>query len=152
MITVYRFASLEYAQDLSGNGAKLFGGRWNSAGIPAVYTSFSISLALIELFIHKRTYEEIKVNQLMEIVIDCDVNQSIDFKKLKKNWQDDEAYCQFMGNGFLADNSLIALKVPSAVIEEESNLVLNSLAKDFLKKVRVKKVRPFYFDNRLFKQ
>jgi len=151
MITVYRFAPGMFSKDLSGNGAKAFGGRWNSMGIPAVYTSFTISLALVELFIHKRTYEEIVVNQLMEITIADTIEHSIDHKKIKAGWQDDEAYCQYMGNEFLQQKSSICLKVPSAVIEEESNLVLNPLAVDFSQKVKVKKVTPFLFDGRLFK-
>ncbi len=151
MITVYRFAPIQFANDLSGEGAKLFGGRWNSQGLPAVYCSFTISLALVELFIHKRTYEEIKVNQLMEIEVDSNIPPVIDYKKLKPNWQNDENYCQFMGNEFLAGKNQVALKVPSAVIEQEMNLVLNPLSKDFHKKIKIKQVTAFSFDNRLFK-
>jgi RES domain-containing protein len=151
MITAYRFAPLIFSNDLSGNGAKLFGGRWNSQGIPAIYTSLSISLALVELFIHKKTYDEIVVNQLMEISIAEDITSEIDYRKLKRNWQQDENYCQYMGNEFLVNKSSIILKVPSAIIEEENNLVLNPMAKDFSKKVKVKKITPFSFDKRLFK-
>ncbi|MDE3145272.1 MAG: RES domain-containing protein [Bacteroidota bacterium] len=151
MITVYRFAPVQFANDLSGEGARLFGGRWNSQGFPAVYCSFTISLALVELFIHKRTYEEIKVNQLMEIEIGSTVDAIIDYKKLKTNWQQDENYCQFMGNEFLSDKNHLALKVPSSVIEQELNIVLNPLAKDFSKKIKIKKISTFNFDNRLFK-
>lgn len=151
MITVYRFAPEMFSNDLSGNGARFFGGRWNNIGIPAVYTSFTISLALVELFIHKRTYEEITVNHLMEITISDTVQHSINHTKIKKGWQNDEAYCQYMGSEFLQQKSAVCIQVPSAVIEEESNLVLNPLAPDFNKKVKVKNVKPFLFDGRLFK-
>lgn len=152
MITVYRFTHPKYNQDLSGNGAKLFGGRWNEIGIPALYTSFTISLALVELFVHKNSFEEIAINELLEITIDDEIAATIDYKKLKKNWKTDEEYCQFMGTQFLKYENKIALQVPSAIIEEENNLVLNPLAKDFLKKVKIKKVKVFDFDERLFKQ
>lgn len=151
MITVYRFASVAYANDLSGNGAKLFGGRWNKVGIPALYTSFTISLALVELFIHKNTYEEIRVNQLLEITITEDIQQQISFNKLKPNWQNDAAYCQYMGSQFLLAKNSIGIKVPSAIIEQESNLLLNPMAIDFNKKVKIKKINPFVFNDRLFK-
>lgn len=151
MITVYRFAHEQFSKDLSGNGAKLFGGRWNSIGLPAVYTSFTISLALVELFIHKATYEEIIVNNLMEITIADTISTKIDYTKLKANWQNDESYCQYIGNQFLTTQSSICMSVPSAIIEQENNLVLNPLAKDFNKKVKIKKVKPFVFDGRLFK-
>jgi RES domain-containing protein len=150
MITVYRFAPTIYSNDLSGNGAKLYGGRWNSIGTPAIYTSFTISLALVELFIHKKTYEEIIVNQLMEITINDTIETKIDYQKLKTNWQDDAGYCQYIGNQFLAMEQ-VGMIVPSAVIEQENNLVLNPLSKDFLKKVKIKKIKSFSFDDRLFK-
>lgn len=151
MITVYRFAPSIYSNDLSGYGAKLYGGRWNSIGTPAVYTSFTISLALVELFIHKKTYEEIIVNELMEITIADIIESKIDYQKLKDNWQDDAGYCQYIGNQFLAQQQDVGIIVPSAIIEQENNLVLNPLSKDFLKKVKIKKIKSFSFDERLFK-
>jgi RES domain-containing protein len=140
-----------FSRDLSGKGASLFGGRWNSIGVPAVYTSFTISLALVELFIHKRTYDEIVVNQLLQITIDEALVHKIEHTKIKKGWQHDAAYCQFMGNAFLKQAEAICLSVPSAIVEQESNLVLNPLAKDFNKKVKIKSIKPFQFDERLFK-
>ena len=44
---VYRFAHPKFAHDLSGTGARLKGGRWNTAGTPVIYTSECISLALL---------------------------------------------------------------------------------------------------------
>jgi RES domain-containing protein len=151
MITVYRFAPKIYSNDLSGTDAKLYGGRWNSIGVPAIYTSFTISLALVELFIHKKTYEEIVVNQLMEITIADTISTSINYQKLKQNWQTDAGYCQYIGNQFLATQKDIGIIVPSAIIEQENNLVLNPLTKDFHKKVKIKNINPFIFDDRLFK-
>ncbi len=151
MITVYRFAPKQFIDDLSGRGAMLFGGRWNSIGLPAVYTSYTISLALVELFIHKETYQDIVVNHLMEITIDDAVNNIINTKKLKKNWQLDATYSQLMGNDFLSNTTNLCLQVPSAIIGQENNLVLNPQHTDFFKKVRIKRVRPFSFDNLLFK-
>ena len=49
---IYRIAQQLYAEDISGNGAKLYGGRWNSEGLTALYTSFSRSLALLETLAH----------------------------------------------------------------------------------------------------
>ncbi len=151
MITVYRFAPKQFIDDLTGKGAMLFGGRWNSIGLPAVYTSYTISLALVELFIHKETYQDILANQLMEISIDSTISGTINSKKLKKNWQQDASYSQLIGNDFLTNNNNLCLQVPSAIIEQENNVILNPQYIDFSKKVRIKKVRLFSFDNRLFK-
>ena len=49
---VYRIARKEFISDLSGKGAELFGGRWNEKGIPAFYTSSSLSLAALEILVH----------------------------------------------------------------------------------------------------
>ena len=116
MITVYRFASKQYMDDLSGKGAMLYGGRWNSIGLPAVYTSFTISLALVELFVHKQTFEDIVINQLMEITVDDTLKNIIEYKKLKKYWQSDAQYSQLMGNDFLSNSQNLCLQVPSAII------------------------------------
>ncbi len=151
MITVYRFAPKQFIDDLSGKGAMLYGGRWNSIGLPAVYTSYTISLALVELFIHKQTFQDILANHLMEITIDEKLPSIIENKQLKKNWQSDAQYSQLMGNDFLTNPKNLCLQVPSAIIEEENNMVLNPQHKDFYKKVQIKQVRPFSFDNRLFK-
>ena len=101
MITVYRFTPIQFIDDLSGRGAMLFGGRWNSIGLPAVYTSLTISLALVELFVHKDTFQDIKANHLMEITINEPITSIIQNKKLKVNWQMDAPYSQLMGNDFL---------------------------------------------------
>ena len=52
---VYRLANGEFTHDLSGKGAKLYGGRWNSFGLPAVYTTEHISLAVLEILVHVKT-------------------------------------------------------------------------------------------------
>ena len=49
---VYRIAKTKHITDLNGTGAKLFGGRWNEKGTPLVYTSSSISLAILESLVH----------------------------------------------------------------------------------------------------
>ena len=76
---VYRFANAKYSKDLSGEGSKLFGGRWNNKGTAILYTSTSISLALLELLIHSASYDEILTNQL--VIIDTHLDE---IKVLKK--------------------------------------------------------------------
>ncbi|MGB3154371.1 MAG: RES domain-containing protein, partial [Chitinophagaceae bacterium] len=66
-MTLYRFAKQIYSNDISGTGAKKLGGRWNSPGLPVVYTSCTISLSLLELLVYHSAYEEIRVNILMRI-------------------------------------------------------------------------------------
>ena len=147
---LYRFANKKYSHDISGEGSRLFGGRWNSKGIPALYTSLTISLALLELLIHSTSYDEIVTNQLMIIDANLDEATDITLKQLKVNWQHDEDYCKFIGDNFLQSSSSLLFKVPSVVIPEEHNIVINPKHKDF-SKVKIKSVRSFEFDVRLFK-
>lgn len=149
-MTVYRFTRENYSHDISGEGAKQWGGRWNSPGLAVVYTSCSISLSLLELFVYQASYEEIRVNNLMKIEVPDIFIQTIAANSLKKNWQHDIDYCRFIGNEFLQNNKSLMLKVPSAVVPEEFNILINPrhaafkecslLASDF-----------FPFDARLFK-
>ena len=146
---VYRFARSIFSRDISGEGAKIFGGRWNSKGKPVLYTSASISLSLLELLIHSASYDEIVVNDLMIIDTGTDSPGLLEHNKLKRGWEKDFEYSKFIGDGFLSENLSLLLSVPSAIIPEENNILINPLHKDF-KKVKIKSVRTFSFDARLF--
>lgn len=146
----YRFAQSQFSHDISGEGAKKIGGRWNSKGIPVVYCSLTISLSLLELFIHSLSYDEIKQHHLMIIESAVDNITEITTKELKKGWQLDIDYCKFIGDEFLRTNTHLFLKVPSSIIPDENNLLINPAHKDF-SKVRIKSSRLFEFDSRLFK-
>lgn len=149
-MTLYRFAKQIYSNDISGTGAKKLGGRWNSPGLPVVYTSCTISLSLLELLVYHSAYEEIRVNILMRIEIPDIPAPSLTHKSLKQNWQKDIDYSRFIGNEFLKSKKSLLLKVPSVIIPEEYNVLLNPSHPDF-KKVKVIKASPFQFDARLFK-
>jgi RES domain-containing protein len=147
---LYRFARQIYSNDISGNGAKKLGGRWNSPGFPVVYTSTAISLSLLELFVYHTTYEEILVNVLMRIETPDISIQSLSSHSLKENWEKDIDYSRFIGNEFLKSKKSLLLKVPSAIIPEEHNMIINPVHPDF-KKVKIIKAASFQFDSRLFK-
>jgi|KBSMisStandDraft_5_1062788.scaffolds.fasta_scaffold830031_2 RES domain-containing protein len=147
---LYRFTNKKFSNDISGEGSRLFGGRWNSKGTPAVYTSLTISLSLLELLIHSTSYEEIETNQLMIIDTNVEDVSDITLKQLKANWQHDEDYCRYIGDNFLQTPSKLLLKAPSVIIPDEHNVIINPRHKDF-NKVKIKSVKSFDFDVRLFK-
>jgi len=147
---LYRFARAEFSSNLTGEGARKFGGRWNSPGNAVLYTSFTISLALLELLIHNASYDEIMSNQLIEIEIPNSPYKELSFLKLKKDWYEDEAYSKNIGDDFIASKSSLLLKVPSVIIPEENNMLINPKHTDF-NKVKIKMIKTFRFDVRLFK-
>jgi RES domain-containing protein len=149
-MTVYRFTKEVYSHNISGKGAKQWGGRWNSPGLAVVYTSCSISLSLLELFVYQSSYEEILVNSLMKINVPDIFVQAISANSLKRNWQHDIDYCRFIGNEFLQNNKSLMLKVPSAIIPEEYNILINPRHTAF-KECSLISSGIFEFDSRLFK-
>ncbi len=147
---VYRLATETYKNDLSGNGAKLFGGRWNSVGLPVLYTTENISLAVLEILVRTDTYTIPLTYHLIKIDIPDSIQPlSITSAKLKKEWKDDLGYTQWMGDEFIKSNEILLLKVPSAVVDEENNFIINSRHTDF-NKVKSIAVKKFLFDKRLF--
>jgi len=149
---LYRIAQEKYAEDLSGNGARLFGGRWNSEGQFALYTSLTRSLALLETLAHTPAkLLQAKTYLLITLLIpDTTVIQSLEAKKLPHGWNDVEIspFTQKTGNQFLIAKKNLALAVPSVLIPEELNYVLNPLHADF-KKVKIINKRRIRFDNRV---
>ncbi len=147
---LYRFAHKAYSNSLDGEGARLYGGRWNNRGVPVVYSSPTISLSLLELLIHCVSYDEIRSHILVKIQIPDTLGAPPAVLNLKKGWQNDTSYSRFIGTEFLASRSSLLFRVPSAIIPEENNLLINPLHPD-MKKVRILSAEPFHFDNRLFK-
>jgi RES domain-containing protein len=149
---LYRFAHRKFAKELSGTGARLKGGRWNPAGIPVLYTSESISLALLEVLANAYTLAELQLLQLVEIEIPANIEcQDIKLQNLKKNWHHDIDYTQWMGQEILQTKKTLLFQCPSVIVHKEHNYMINPLHADF-KKVRLHQTADFYFDDRLFKQ
>lgn len=147
---LYRFAHRKFAHELSGTGAKLKGGRWNPAGIPVLYTSEHISLAVLEILANAHTLAELQAIQLMEIELPSTTDvQEIRLQSLKKNWYTDFEYTQWMGREIMQLQKTLVCRCPSAIIHKEHNYLINPLHPDF-KKVKLRDTSDFYFDERLF--
>ncbi len=149
---VYRFAHRKFANELSGTGARLKGGRWNPPGLPVIYTSESISLALLEVLANALTLEELQMIRLMEIEIPTTAEyQDVKLQSLKNNWYHDADYTQWMGQEILKTKKSLLFRCPSAIIHKEHNYLINPLHPDF-KKIKLNNSADFYFDERLFKK
>jgi len=146
---LYRITNAKYADDPSGNGARLYGGRWNSEGKPMLYLASSRSLAALETLAHF-----IPTNIPGELVM-LTIEAPDDFLEIPENvlpdnWNEypEQHIVKQIGNSFLQRNEHLLLKVPSALVPEEFNYLMNPLHPKAGKVKIIKKV-PFNFDARL---
>jgi len=147
MIT-YRLTTGKFANDISGTGAKINGGRWNPMGIGVLYTSQYISLAILEILVRaSRATSPISYTLTSFEIPDNSVHQ-VQFSKLKNEWKYDLKYTQGIGEDFLIDNQSLCLKVPSAIVPQENNFLLNPLHPDF-KKIKIIASELLELDKRL---
>lgn len=147
---VHRISNAEYNNDISGTGSKLFGSRWNSKGIPLLYTSEHISLAMLEMLVNTNFKDfAIQLDLLYIQLPDLQPVTSIALSSLKKNWTEDVEYTRYIGDEIFKQKEMLYIKVPSAVVQEEYNLLVNPLHSDF-KKVKIINTKSFWPDKRLF--
>ena len=148
---VYRLSKAQYAQDLSGKGAELVGGRWNSRGNAMLYTSQSIALCVTEIAVHVPLGILPKDYQLIHIEIpDEDL---LEMKRLPKDWQSfpHSNSTQMIGDKFLKEHKHLVFKVPSAAVQGEFNFLINPRHKNF-NQLKIVKLEDFNFDERLFRK
>lgn len=129
-------------QALDGEGARLFGGRWNSPGRPLIYTSEHISLCVLEQLVH------LDLDLIPEnwAIITLEIHGQFSSETLSLLPSKEEASRKF-GDKWLLEKRSLCLKVPSFVLPQEYNVLLNPLHPE-MTKVVVKDVSPFVFDPR----
>lgn len=149
---IYRITQREYAEDLSGNGARLFGGRWNSEGVFALYTSSTRSLALLETLAHTPAkFLDLREYQLITIAVpDGLLSEKIDVKDLMPGWDapDTRRFTKKLGDAFLLNGRGLILEVPSVMMPEENNYLINPLH-EAMKQVKISARRKIFFDKRV---
>jgi RES domain-containing protein len=147
---LYRIVKCTYADDLSGTGARLYGGRWNSEGKPAVYLASSRSLAVLEVLVHLPPLMIPNDYCLVEIEVPDNNITQITIDQLPANWKDisPPVVLRQTGDEFLKKQTNLLMKVPSAIVPAEFNFLVNTRHPD-MKKVKVLKSQPFNFDERL---
>ena len=149
---VFRLCKLKYSKDLSGHGAERSGGRWNSKGSPAIYASESIAMCIAEIAVHI-PLGMIPANYVLVIIeIQEDLVEVLEINSLPDQWRTypTSKLTQEIGDKFLTNKEFLVLKVPSAVVPQESNLLINPNHKD-LNRIKILAVEPYTFDERLFR-
>jgi len=149
---VFRIANKKYADDLSGKGASLNGGRWNKIGTPVLYCGESVEIALLETVVHLPANFAPNL-MLLTLQIPDNSIESIAASKLPDNWYKHPApeVLAEIGDDWVKGNSTIALKVPSVIVPTASNFILNCSHPHY-KKVKIIQKQTFPIDPRLTKR
>ncbi len=145
---VYRCTLKKWARDLSGQGAFQLGGRWNTPGHYALYTAENNLLEALEVAV-RIPLTKISAEYVM-VPIEIPKGAVIYEPKLTKGWSSKIHITQKIGDAFLEDNKYLAMKVPSVLMSNTYNLLLNPKHKLF-PEVKANKSEPLLFDERLVK-
>ncbi|MFP4379963.1 MAG: RES family NAD+ phosphorylase [Candidatus Sumerlaeia bacterium] len=148
---VYRLAKEKYIRDMSGTGARIAGGRWNSRGRPVLYTASSRSLATVEYLVH--VLYAIRPPNLKMACIEIPDSLSIlkiSIRELPADWRRSPPPSQLQEKGdfWLDQGKSPVLFVPSAVVPGEHNILLNPLHPD-MAKIRIARIEDYDIDPRL---
>lgn len=136
---------------LDGSGSRRYGGRWNSEGLAVVYTSSTLALAALEYLVHVDVDDS--PDDLVALAIRIPEDAPADLVKvdgLPSDWARVASHpeCVRLGDRWLKRGASLLLRVPSAVVPEEQNVLINPAHLD-ARRVRVEHERPFAFDPRL---
>lgn len=132
-----------------GEGARLFGGRWNSRGTRMVYTSITLSLAALETLVHLNPPVAFKYVAI-PIEFDEALVETVAAMDLPADWNEEPPppSTAEIGDRWVRESRSAVLKLPSVIISAELNYLLNPGHSDF-KRIRIGKPMPFSFDPRL---
>lgn len=152
MLSVWRLVTARFEKSaFSGDGARLYGGRWNRKGVPLIYTAATQSLAMLEMLVQD---EPLRARYVM---IEARIPKGVKIDRVKPeelpaNWRSIAARdnLQAIGTEWARKRGGAVLAVPSAVIPDETNYLLNPLHAEF-RRIRIGKPQRFETDLRLIK-
>lgn len=148
MIEAWRIDRTIYRKTaFTGEGARLYGGRWNSQGVSVVYAAENRSLAMLEILVHMT---KPKGYELYSVKFGESLVQELADENLPRNWdvEPPTTDTQEIGDSWVTIASSAVLSVPSAVVPEERNYVLNPRHPDF-RQIKIDGPFPCHFDPRL---
>ena len=140
---------------MSGEGARLYGGRWNSPGIAVVYAAQSLSLAMLELLVHLEAETVLRGHwRYLEVEVSPEAIRACEsWMELPGDYAawPVPAATRAVGDRLVAEAVSVGLSVPSVITPGERNLLLNPAHPEYAVAVRVGKDRGLRLDPRLVK-
>jgi RES domain-containing protein len=155
---IWRICRARYADEaFSGHGARCFGGRpfggrWSSPGVPMVYSSPSLALAAIELFVHLEPNQQPSdLVSIAALLPKGEPSQRLEPDQLPPGWwTDDFEPLRNIGDKWIRESSSLAIEVPSAALRVEWNVLVNPLH-PAVAQIKIEPPQPFHFDARMFR-
>ena len=140
------------ATAFNGEGARLFGGRWNGKGTPMVYTASTLSLAALEMLVHLESDQILQAYLCIPIEFGAALCQTLAQADLPTDWHVDPipASTQDLGNRWVISAASVVLAVPSVLVPVEHNFLLNPQHPEF-SKIKIGAAEVFHYDPRLLK-
>jgi len=151
MATAWRLVKTKFAGvAFDGEGARLYGGRWNSPGTRVVYLAGSVSLAILEVLVHTEDVSLLSAYSICDVTYDPKLASDVKPDSLPTNWAavPPVPETQAIGDDWVASASSVLLRVPSVVAPGESNLLANPEHPKF-SELAIGTLEPFSFDKRL---
>jgi RES domain-containing protein len=139
--TVWRICRRPFA-DLSGEGARLYGGRWNAPGRPLIYAAETAALAVLEVRVHLDLDWDMLPDDYVLVAIDA---AAIATETIHEFPDDPRAF----GDAWIESRRSALLRVPSWIVPESYNALINPAHPDALS-IQLGAIRPFQFDQRLW--
>ncbi len=150
MIQAWRLLKTRFlAGAWDGEGARRAGGRWNSVGVPVVYTSASLSLSLVEVLAHLPS-GLLPAYSAIPVAFEETLVSRLDARRLPARWKDEPAppETKALGDAWVASRTSAVLRVPSVIVPNEFNYLLNPAHPEFAR-LEIGAAMPFPFDARL---
>ncbi len=147
---LYRIGATQYAKDITGEGARLNGGRWNHAGIPCIYAGESRAIVLLEYSAHVPVLNIKRALSFTTFTVPDDAIMELKTPDLPGNWKDfpHPKKTRDLGSKLLSNNTSLIIKIPSVIIPQEYIYLINPKHPD-IKKVKVAAVIDYAYDLRI---
>ena len=150
-IVAWRIAKEKHAKAaFSGEGARIFEGRWNSAGVRMVYCSENLALAALEILAHTQLVRMRDKFRAFRISFGKPLMEVVDLKKLPKGWnaQPPGPVSKQIGDDWIKAARSAVLALPSVLVPLERTFLLNPKHADFAK-IKITDAGEFVLDRRL---
>lgn len=148
----WRICKSKHSQNaFDGEGASFYGGRWNSPGVRMIYTAESIALGALEILAHLgRDTKLIGKYVVIPVEFDAKLTQYLNPNLLSKNWKSYPVPydSQQIGDNWIASQKSVILRVPSVLVPDEHNYLINPGHPDY-RKLKIGKPKKFEWDSRL---